>query len=123
MDDQFAEDRSRIFLDVEGALTKIKVEESNCSAVEKALAYNNHFLVEADKEFAEKAKQLSLKKDAQLQILQNRVREVERQLKAQEEENKHKILKKKTDDKTPQLTQNLKTAKCDLEISTEEFCG
>ncbi len=121
VDDQFAEDRSRIFLDVEGTLTKIKVEESNCSAVEKALAYNNHFLVETDKEYAEKAKQLSIKKDAQLQILSNRVREMERQLKAQEEENKHKILKKKTDDKTPQLTQNLKTAKCDLEAAQKNF--
>ncbi len=121
LDDQFAEDRSRIFLDVEGALTKIKVEESNCSAVEKALAYNNHFLVETDKEYAEKAKQLSLKKDAQLQIVSNRVHELERQLKAQEEENKHKILKKKTDDKTPQLTQNLKTAKCDMEAAQKNF--
>ncbi len=121
VDDQFAEDRSRIFLDVEGALTKIKVEEANCGAVEKALAYNNHFLVDTDKEFAEKAKQLSLKKDAQLQILSNRVNEVERQLKAQEEENKHKYLKKKTDDKTPQLMQNLKTAKCDLEAAQKNF--
>ncbi len=121
VDDQFAEDRSRIFLDVEGTLTKIKVEEANCSAVEKALAYNNHFLVETDKEYAEKAKQFTLKRDAQLQILSNRVNELDRQLKAQEEENKHKILKKKTDDKTPQLMQNLKTAKCDLEAAQKNF--
>lgn len=121
VDDQFAEDRSRIFLDVEGALTKIKVEESNCGAVEKALAYNNHFLVDTDKEFAEKAKQLSVKKDAQLQILSSRVNEIERQLKVQEEENKHKYLKKKTDDRTPQLMQNLKTAKCDVEAAQKSF--
>ena len=121
VDDQFAEDRSRIFLDVEGALTKIKVEETNCGAVEKALAYNNHFLLETDKEYAEKTKQFSLKKDAQLQILSNRVNEIERQLKVQEEENKHKYLKKRTDDKTPQLTQNLKTAKSDLEAAQKSF--
>lgn len=122
VDDQFVEDRSQILREVESTLSKKKDEEANISAVANVLAENNHLLVETDKEYAEKAKELSAKKDSELLRLSDRVRQLERQLKIQEEDNgKRKILKKKTDDKTPQLRQDLKSAKNELEISQQSF--
>jgi len=122
VDEQFVKDRAQILTEVEGTLSKKKVEESDISAVAKVLAENNHLLVETDKEYAEKARELSVKKDSELLRLSDRVRQFERQVKIQEEENsKRKILKKKADDKIPQILQDLKSAKSDLEIAQRNF--
>jgi hypothetical protein len=80
--------------------------------------------VETDKEYAEKARELSAKKDSELQRLSNRVRELEREVLSQVEDNsKRKILKKKTDDKVPQMRLDLKSAKNDLEVAQLNFAA
>jgi hypothetical protein len=124
VDDQFVKDRSQILLEVENVLSKKKMEESNIGSVAKALTEHNHLLVETDKEYAEKAKELSAKKDSELQRLSNRVRELERQVLSQvEEDSKRKILKKKTDDKVPQMKLDLKSAKNELELVQQNFAA
>jgi hypothetical protein len=122
VDEQFIKDRSQILLEVGNVLSKKKMEEANIDTVAKALTDHNHLLVETDKEYAEKAKELSAKKDSELQRLSNRVRELEREVLSQVEENsKRKILKKKTDDKVPQMKLDLKSAKNDLEVAQQNF--
>jgi chromosome segregation ATPase len=122
VDDEFTEDSSRILQDIEAIFTKIKADESNLSAIEKALAYNNHSLVEAEKEYTEKSKELSAKANTEVQNLSNRVQELERQLKIEEEDTKgRKILKRKTDDKVPQIIMNLKSAKAELETAQKNL--
>jgi hypothetical protein len=124
MDEQFAKDRSQILLAVESALAQKKVEESNIGSVAKALADNNHLLVETDKEYAEKARELTLKCDSETKRLSNRIQELEREVQNQEEDNgKRKILKKKTDDKTPQIRLDLKSAKNELEAEQKNFAA
>ncbi len=124
VDEQFVKDRSQIVLEVGNVLSKKKMEESNISTVAKALTEHNHLLVETDKEYAEKARELSDEKDSELQRLSNRVRDLERQVLSQVEENsKRKILKKKTDDKVPQMKLDLKSAKNDLESEQQNFAA
>jgi predicted nucleic acid-binding Zn-ribbon protein len=118
IDDEFTEDSTRIVQDIESVFNKIKADESNLSAIEKALAYNNHCLVEAEKDYADKTKELSSKMEREVQNSSTRVQELERQLKIEEEDTKgRKILKRKTDDKVPQLILNLKSAKAELETA------
>lgn len=121
MDEQFHKDRSQIFLDVEGALAQKRLEESNIGTVAKALADNNHLLVETDKEYAEKARELSLKRESEVERLTNRVHELERLVQSQEEDNRRKILRRKTEDKLPQTKQDLKSAKSELETAQQSF--
>ena len=122
VDDQFVKDRSQILLEIGNVLSKKKMAETNIGAVAKALTEHNHLLVETDKEYAEKARELSVKKDSELQRLSNRVRELEREVLSQVEDNsKRKILKKKTDDKVPQMRLDLKSAKNDLEVAQQNF--
>jgi len=122
VDEQFIKDRSQILLDVEGALARQKVEESKVDAIALALADNNHLLAEADKEYAEKAKELSHKKASEFTQLSNRVHELERQVQKEEEENrKRRILKKKTMDEIPRKIQELKSARTELEDARRNF--
>ena len=122
MDEQFVKDHSAIFLDIEQILRQKKVEESNVGVVAKALADNNHLLVERDKEYSEKARELSLKRDFEVQRLSNRINGLEREMQIQDaDNNKRKILKKKTDDKIPQTRQDLKFTKNELEVAQQKF--
>ncbi len=121
-DDYFVKDCSQIFLDVEGALSKIKIDEQNVGAVAKALADSDYLLAETDKEYVEKAMELSLKRDDEVQRITNRIHELEREVQGQDEDNnKRKILKKKTDDKIPRAWQDLKAAKNELEMAQQNF--
>ncbi len=116
VDDQFVKESSQILLDVEAALAQKKAEEANIDEVAKALADNNHLLVLTDKEYAEKARELNLARESEIHRLSSRVQDLEKEIKIQEEENsRRKLLKKKTDDKIPQLQMTLKSAKMDLE--------
>ena len=124
VDEQFVKERSQILQEIEGTLSKKKVEEASINSVAKVVAENNHLLMNIDKEYAEKTKELSAKKDSELLRLSNRVRELEVQVKSQDEDNsKRKILKKKTDDKTPQTRQDLKSAKNELEAAQQNFAS
>ena len=122
VDEQFVRDCSQVLLEVGDILSKKKVEESNANTLAKVLAENNHLLVETDKEYAEKARELNAKKDAELKQLSSRVRDLEHQVLSQvEEDSKRKILKKKTEDKVPQMRLDLKSAKNELESAQQNF--
>ena len=69
VDEQFVKERSQIFLDVEGALAEKRLQETNLTGEAKELADNNHLLVETDKEYAEKTRELSFKRNAEVQRL------------------------------------------------------
>ena len=79
VDEQFVKERSQILFDVESALAQKRLEESNLSEHAKALAENNHLLVETDKEYAEKTKELSSKRDSEVKRLTKRIHELRKQ--------------------------------------------
>jgi len=90
VDEQFGKDRSQILLDVESALARIRMEESNLIQDEKALAENNRLLEEADEEYAEKTKALSSKRDSEVERLTKKMHELESEIANQEKLNQEK---------------------------------
>ena len=124
VDNQFVKERSQIFLDVEGALAEKRLQESNLTGEAKALADNNHLLVETDKEYAEKTRELSNKRNADVQRTTHKVRELEDDI-ASQQETKISIFKpiarRKAAEKLAQTTQNLKEAKNELEVTLQNF--
>ncbi len=124
VDAQFQKEREQIFLDVEGALAQNRLAESTLSEEAKALAENNHRIVEADKEYAEKTRELSNKRNSEVQRLSNRIRELEDDLAAQQEV---KIgffkfgEKKRAAEKLVQTTKDLSTSKNALEVTIQNF--
>lgn len=120
VDKRLIDDCSLVLLNVEQGLSQKKVEEAKVSSVGKALADSDSRLVQMDKEYAQKTKELDLKRNVETQRLSNHVRELELQVQNQEEDNnKRKILKKKTDDKIPQARLELKSAKAELELAQQ----
>jgi uncharacterized phage infection (PIP) family protein YhgE len=123
-DEQFQKERTQIFLDIEGALAENRLAESNLTQEAKALADNNHLIVEADKEYAEKTRDLSNKRNAELQRLSTRIREIEDDL-ASQQQIKFSFYKfgekKKAAEKLAQTNQNLTSAKNQLEVTIQNF--
>ena len=123
-DEQFVKERTRIFLDVEGALAENRLQESNLTAEAKALADNNHKIVEADKEYAEQTRERSNKRNAEVQRLSSKTRELEDQLASQQETkiSFYKInARRKAAEQLTQTTQNLKATKNELEVTLQNF--
>jgi chromosome segregation ATPase len=124
VDEQFVKERSQIFLDVEGELADKRLQESNLTGEAKALADINHQIVEADKEYAEKTRELSNKRNAEVQRLSSKTRELEADL-AQQQEIKISFYKfkekKRAAEKLAQTNQNLKDTKNELEVTLQSF--
>jgi chromosome segregation ATPase len=124
VDEQFTKERTQIFLDLEGALAEKRLQESNLTEEAKALADNNHRIVEADKEYAEQTRERSVKRNAEVQRLSSKIRELEEQLAVQQE---IKIsfykfgAKRKAAEQLAQTTQNLKASKNELEVTLQTF--
>jgi hypothetical protein len=124
VDDQFVSERSQIFLDVEGVLAEKKLQETNLTGEAKELADNNHLLVETDKEYAEKTRELSIKRNSEVQRLSTEIRGLEDEV-AGQEEIKIRFYKvnarKKAAEKLVQTRQALKSAKNELEVTLQSF--
>ncbi len=123
-DDQFFKERAQIFLDVEATLAQNRLAESNLTVEAKALAENNHQIVEADKEYAEQTRERSNKRNAEVQRLSSKIRELEDQL-ANLQETKISFYKvnarKKAAQQQAQITHDLKATKNELEVTMQTF--
>jgi chromosome segregation ATPase len=124
VDEKFVKERSQIFLDVEGELADKRLQESNLTGEAKALADTNHQIVEADKEYAEKTRELSNKRNVEVQRLSSKIGELEADV-AQQQEIKISFYKfkekKRAAEKLAQTTQNLKDTKNELEVALQSF--
>ena len=124
VDEQFVKERSQIFLDVEGALAEKRLQESNLTGEAKELADNNHLLVETDKEYAERTRELSFKRNTDVQRLSSKIRELEDDA-ASQEEIKISFYKfrarRRAAEKLDQTRQALKSAKAELEVTLASF--
>jgi hypothetical protein len=124
IDEQFVKERTQIFLEVQGALAQIRVDESNLSGEAKELADNNHLLVEADKEYAEKTRELSFKRNAEVQRLSHKIHELEDDVTTQEEVRISffkPMARRRAAEKLAQTRQDLKSAKNELEVALQTF--
>ena len=124
VDEQFQKERIQAFLDIEGALAESRLQESNLTAEAMALAENNHLIVEADQEYAEKTRENSNKRNAEVQRLSNKIHQLEDDLSVQQE---IKIgffkfnEKKRAQQKLNQLTNDLSASKSELEVTLASF--
>jgi hypothetical protein len=124
VDNQFIKERAQILLDVEGALAQNRLAESTISEEAKSLIDNNHKIVEADKEYAEQTRSRSIKRNAEVQRLSTKIRELEDQFAIQQEIriSFYKVsAKKKAAQQLAQTTQDLKTTKNELEVTLQTF--
>jgi chromosome segregation ATPase len=124
VDEQFTKERIQIFLDVEGSLAQNRIQESNLTTEAKALVDNNHLIVEADKEYAETTRDRSNKRNAEVQRLSSKIRELEEELASQQEVKLsfYKFsAKRKAAQLLAQTTQTLKTTKNELEVTLQTF--
>jgi hypothetical protein len=124
VDETFQKARAQIFLDVEVALAEKKIAESNLSTEAKALADNNHKIADADKEYAEQTRELSNKRNSDIQRLTNKVRMLEDDLAAQQQVKlgffKFKE-KRLAAEKLAKTQSDLTAAKNELEVITQSF--
>ncbi|MCW3999072.1 MAG: hypothetical protein NWE93_02400 [Candidatus Bathyarchaeota archaeon] len=124
VDETFQKAREQIFLDVEAALAEQRIAESHLSEEAKALADNNHKIAEADKEYAEQTRDLSNKRNSDIQRLSNKVRMLEDDLAAQEgvKLGFFKFKEKRlAAEKLAKTNQDLSAAKNELEVITSNF--
>ena len=101
-----------------------RLQESDLTAEAKALAYNNHKIVETDKEYAEKTREQSNKRNAEVQRLTHKIHELEADIDTQEETriSFYKIMeKRKAAEKLAQTTKTLKDTKNELEVALQSF--
>ena len=124
VDEQFLKERAQIFLDLEAALAEKRIQESSLTGEAKDLVDNNHLLVETDKEYAEKTRQLSNKRNADVQRISTEIRELEDDVASQEE---IKIsfykfnAKRKAAENLAKTRQALKSKKAELEVTLSSF--
>jgi hypothetical protein len=102
LDDLFIKDRSRIFLDIERTLAQKRLEESKQSINEKALEDANQLLVEIEKDYDKKIKEILEWKNLEIPRLNNRIHELEHELETHEEI-KSKIIPKPLANMTKKL--------------------
>ena len=123
-DEQFEKERMQIIQGVEDALAEKRIQESNLTDEAKALADVNHKIAEADREYTDKTKELSNKRNSEVQRLGNKIRELEDGVSAtmavkfgffQFKE------KKQNQEKLARTEQELKTTKTQLESSLASF--
>jgi hypothetical protein len=124
VDDQFVKERTQIFIDVEGALAEKRIQESSLDGEAKELADNNHLLVETDKEYAEQTRQLSFKRNSDVQRLSTEIRELEDDV-ASQEQIKFSFYKfnakRKAAENLAKTRQALKAKKAELEVTLSSF--
>jgi len=124
VDEQFKKQQAQIFTDIEGILAENRLKESTLTGEAKALADVNHQIADADKEYAEKTRELSNKRNSEVQRLTASFGELEEDVAAQESlkfgffQFKEKKLAQQ---KLVKTQQELKTTKNQLETTIASF--
>ena len=123
-DEQFQREKTQIFKEVEGTLAENKLAESSLTAESKALTDNNNKIVDADKEYSRKTRELSNKRNSELQRLSGKIRELEDDI-ALQQQTKFGFFKfgdkKRAAEKLAQTNQNLTATKNELETTMQNF--
>jgi chromosome segregation ATPase len=124
VDERFQKEQAQILQDIEGALAENRLKESNLTEEAKALNDVNHQIADADKEYAEKTRELSNKRNTEVQRLTTQVSELEEDVAAQDGlkfgffQFKEK---KQAQEKLVTLQQELRTTKSHLETTIASF--
>jgi hypothetical protein len=124
VDEAFVKERTQMLADVEGELAKRKLKETELETSAKALAENNHLLVEIDANYAAQTKELAQKRNSSIELLTKNVHALEEEFSLTEQIKTsflNPFAKKTKTQKKTEITQKLDTAKKELELAMQGF--
>ncbi len=124
VDEQFKKERTQIFQDIEATLAQNRLAEANITEEAKALHEINHKITDADRDYAEQTRELSNKRNSEVQQLTNKIRQLEETLAAQKEVKLGFFKfseKRRLAEMLAQLNKDTSAAKNELEIAIENF--
>ncbi len=123
VDEMFVKERAQAFEDIERQFAERRFRETELDASAKALADNNHLIVETDAQYASQTRELVQKRNCDIERLTKGVHDFEEEL--------AKVVRLKTSffgftkkakaNKEAEITQKLNVAKNELELAIENF--
>jgi hypothetical protein len=122
-DEAFEKERTRIFVEVESELAKLRIRETDLESSAQSLSNNNHFLVELDVVYAGQTRELGLKRNEETEHLTKNVHDLEEEV-AKIRQMRTSFLgftKKAKQKKLDESTQRLNSAKTELQLALENF--
>ncbi len=124
VDEQFTQERSQIFAGIQEKLAEKRIQESTLTGAAKELYDNNHLLGDLDAEYANKTRELSIKRNSDVQRLTTKVNNLEGQLE-EEKENRDRIFnpikRRRLSQKINQTQSEITAAKNELEVTLQNF--
>ncbi len=123
VDDVYTKDRAIALQDLEGALAESRLKEAAMEASAKSLADQNHLLVETDAEYARQTRELSEKRNSEIERLTKDVNQFEIHLATVQalKTSFFRFTKKAKAKKEAEATAKLNAAKTALEVAVENF--
>ncbi len=123
VDEAFEKQRTRIFVEVESELAKLRIRETDLESSAQSLSNNNHFLVELDVVYAGQTRELGLKRNEETEHLTKNVHNLEEEV-AKINQMRTSFLgftKKAKQKKLDEATQRLNSAKTELQLALQNF--
>lgn len=123
-DEQFQNEQNQTVQTIQATLAEKRIQESTLTEEAKALSEVNHKIVEADKQYAEQTRELSNKRNADVQRLTTKIRQLEEDLAAQQNVKigffKFKE-KRLAQEKLAQTTKDIKDSKLEMDVALQNF--
>jgi hypothetical protein len=122
-DDVYLKERGQIIQDVEGALAQCRVTEAQMDQASKALAAQNHLMVETDVAYAHQTRELSEKRNCEIERFTHDLNRQEADL-AEVKATKTSFFgftKGKKAKREAEATAKVNTAKTALEVAVDSF--
>jgi len=123
-DEAFTKERTQIFSDVEGELAKRRLQEAELNTSAKALADNNHLLVETDASYASQNREIAAKRNGEIERLTRIVQELESELSLAQKTKTNFLnpfAKNTKAQNVAAANQKLIASKSELEITVQNF--
>ncbi len=122
-DEPFVAVRTRVLAEVEGELAKLRIREGELNSAATELAKSNHLLVELDAAYATQSRELSAKRNSELESLTRAVHELEDKVAAtgQQKTSFFGFTKKDKAKNLEETTLKLNAAKKELEMAAQNF--
>ncbi len=122
-DETFAADRARVLAEVEGDLAKLRIRDGELNSAATELAKSNHLLVDLDAAYAAQSRELSAKRNSELENLTRSVHELEDEVAATEQQktNFFGFTKKDKAKRLEETNRKLNMAKKELEMAAQNF--
>jgi hypothetical protein len=123
VDETFVKERTQTFEDIERQFAEKRLREAELDVSAKALAENNHLIVETDAQYASQNRELAQKRKCDIELLTKSVGDLEEELAkvARLKTSFFGFTKKDKAKKEAEVTQSLNATKNELELALKNF--